>query len=169
MPMLSRLTAAAFVALSVLATRAAPAAAWVAGPPGARVLAWVCHVDYVRYCRGVPTGTGEALRCLAEQHHALSRPCGQALKIVATIDACAGDFHEYCPGVVPGAGRGAACLEGNFDRLSRECVRALSATFPYHFEQAYVEHHRRPGFPRDFGSADDFTVNPPDLDDAPLK
>ncbi len=169
MPMLRRLTGAVFVALSVLATHVSPAEAWVAGPPGARVFAWACHADYVRFCRGVPTGTGQALQCLAERQHALSTPCGQALKVVATIEVCTSDFYEYCPGVVPGAGRGAACLQGNFDRLSRDCVRALRATFPYYFHQAYVEHHRSPVHPRDFGPPDDFTVNPPDLDDAPLK
>lgn len=156
MPMLRRLIAAAFVALPVLAIIASPTAAWVAGPPGARVLAWMCHPDYVRLCSGVPVGTGEALRCLAEQHHALSRPCGQALKVVAAIDACANDFREHCPGVVPGEGRGAACLQGNIDRLSRECARALRAVLPGHFDQAYVEHNRSPELP-------------PDLDDAPLK
>lgn len=169
MPMPSRLTAAALVALSVLATHAPPAAAWLAGPPGAQVLAWVCHADYARFCRGVPTGTGQALRCLAERHHAISTPCGRALKVLATIEACANDFDEHCPGVVPGAGRGAACLEGNFDRLSRDCVRALRATFPYHFYQSYVEHYRSRAHPRDYGPSDDFTVDPPDLDDAPLK
>src|SRR5690606_19013331 len=76
MPMLSRLTAAAPVALTVLATHVPPAAAWLAGPPGAEVLAWVCHAAYARFCRGVPTGTGQALRCLAERHRAISTPCG---------------------------------------------------------------------------------------------
>jgi len=169
MAMLRRLNAAASLGLSILAMSAPPTEAWVAGPPGARVLAWVCHPDYVRLCAGVPVGTGEALRCLAEQHHALSRPCGQALKVVAAIDACANDFRVYCPGVVPGEGRGAACLQGNIDRLSPECVRALSAVLPGQFDQAYVEHDRSPDLPENYSLPDEFKADPPDLDDAPIK
>lgn len=144
-----------------------PAAAWQAGSPGPQALSRACADDYARLCRGVEPGDTRVLRCLSDQHEALSTGCSRALRVAAVMQACAQDLREFCQGVVPGGGRGIACLRANRDRLSGNCVGVVKSAFPRLLKFSWSERSPHAPLPRPGELAPSY--EPPDLSDAPLK
>lgn len=174
------LATAAMVAPVVAADLGSDTGGWQAG----RMMSPACARDHARVCGSGPAHGRQALRCLSENHGALSARCLGHLKLAATIEVCAPDYARFCHGVPVGRGRVLSCLAGNRDRISERCGQALSALAPRLVGRRVAEFgspRHRDDRRRDFARDDDEpgergvdrappqSYEPPDLSDAPIK
>jgi hypothetical protein len=90
-----------------------------------------CVEDVQKFCKDVPRGRGNVMKCLQAHQAELSAACQeqiQAAKAQAKEvgQACQGDVQQFCQGVKPGRGALAKCLKAHESELSAACKDELA-------------------------------------------
>ncbi|HXH12138.1 MAG TPA: cysteine rich repeat-containing protein [Alphaproteobacteria bacterium] len=90
-----------------------------------------CMEDVQKFCKDVPPGRGNVMKCLRAHQAELSPACQeqiQAAKAQAqeVSQACQSDVQQFCQGVKPGRGAIAKCLRAHESELSAACKDELA-------------------------------------------
>lgn len=91
-----------------------------------------CWASLDKYCRNIPFGKGEKMKCLNANYDKLDKSCKEVVDqkkkdVKAIKDECGDDRKKFCADVRPGDGAIVKCLKSHKSELAPACAATLKS------------------------------------------
>jgi len=91
-----------------------------------------CREDVAKFCKDVPPGQGNIMKCLKEHENELSPACKEHQARMGNRrhegqGECKADADRLCGNVKPGEGRMMQCLKEHENELSPQCKARMQS------------------------------------------